>query len=92
MSKQVTSHKRLQTSVFVLIVSRPVKWRDVASGSQIKHTNRARGRNWTSFSRKIRGVDGKRNGVGVIPKEKQAKNVADVKRVSDSVMGDMLNI
>ncbi|KAF7699871.1 hypothetical protein HF521_002829, partial [Silurus meridionalis] len=45
------------------------------------------------------GVDGKRNGVGVILKEEYSKSVVEVKRVSDRVMnmklkveGEMINV
>ena len=45
------------------------------------------------------GVDGKRNGVGVILKEEYVRNVVEVKRVSDRLMclkveieGEMLKV
>ncbi|KAF7640738.1 hypothetical protein LDENG_00018990, partial [Lucifuga dentata] len=38
------------------------------------------------------GVDGKRNGVGVILKEEFVRNVLEVKRVSDRVMSLKLEI
>ncbi|KAI5100255.1 hypothetical protein C0J45_9241 [Silurus meridionalis] len=38
------------------------------------------------------GVDGKRNGVGVILKEEYSKSVVEVKRVSDRVMNIKLEV